>query len=41
MKVKENSIDTIVYIIACIITLGAVWITRIIISQAIRKSVQE
>ncbi len=41
MKVRTNTIDDIVYIIACIITLGAVWITRIIISQAIRRSVQE
>lgn len=41
MKAKENAIDTIVYIIACIVTLGALWITRIVISQAIRKAVQE
>jgi len=41
MQLKENSIDTIVYIIACIVTLGAIWITRIVISQAIRKSVQD
>ena len=41
MKIKQNSIDTVVYIIVCIITFGAAWISRIIISQAIRKSVEE
>lgn len=41
MKPKDNSIDSVVYIIACILSLGTIWITRIIISQAIRRAVEE
>ncbi len=41
MKIKTNDLDTVVYIIACILTFGAVWVTRITISMAMRKAIQE
>ena len=41
MKKKENPIDGIIYIIACVLTLGGVYITRVIISEAIRKAIKD
>jgi len=38
MKKKNSGIDEAVYILACIFSLGTVWITRIVISTAIRKA---
>ncbi len=38
MGTIRTGIDEIVYIIACIGTLGSVWIARVIISVAIRKA---
>jgi len=35
---KENTIDILVYALACILSLGAVWVLRIIITYAIRKA---
>jgi hypothetical protein len=36
MKIKVNEVDTVFYIIACIISCGLVWIVRVILSVAIR-----
>lgn len=38
MEKKENVIDKIVYVIACICTLGSVYVVRVIISEAIRAA---
>ena len=38
MKINKNTVDNVVYIILNIITLGAFWILRILISVAIRKA---
>lgn len=35
---KNNWLESLIYIIACIFTLGAIWITRIVITMAIRKA---
>ena len=31
----RKTIDTVVYVIACILSLGAVWILRIVITKAL------
>lgn len=40
MKIKNDGLDSIVYIIVCVCTLGTVWLTRIVISTAIRKALE-
>lgn len=39
MQIKKSGLDTTVYIVFCVLTLGTVWLMRIIISEAIRKSI--
>jgi len=42
MKIKEaTTLDNIVYILACVFTLGGVYIYRVIWSHAIRKAMKE
>lgn len=41
MKLKHSNLDRIVYIISCIVTFGAMWLTRVVISEAIRLAVKE
>ena len=35
---RDDSFDTIIYILACLVTLGTVWILRIVITKAINLS---
>jgi len=37
---KENTVDMLVYALACIFTLGAAWVLRIIITYAIRRAIE-
>lgn len=39
MKIKKSTLDSVVYIIACIFTGGVIWISRVVISVAIRKAI--
>jgi len=38
MTKKESGFDELIYVLACIFSLGTVWIGRIMISTAIRKA---
>jgi hypothetical protein len=38
LKIKRSGVDEIVYIICVVCSLGAVWLARIIISQAMRNA---
>jgi len=38
VKIREDSLDKAVYIIACICSCGAIWVLRVMISMAIRKA---
>gem|GEM_PF-2182436 len=39
MKIKHNDTDTILYCIFCVLSFGALWITRLVISAAIRHAI--
>jgi hypothetical protein len=41
MKAKTSGWDTFIYVLLCIFTVGAAWLMRIVISQAIRCAIQE
>lgn len=41
MKLRQSELDSAVYVIACILSCGIVWVMRVIISAAIRKAVQD
>ncbi len=38
---QTSSLDTLVYVVVCILSLGTIWITRIVISQAIRCAIKD
>jgi len=38
MERKKSSIDAIVYVIACIMSFGMLWVLRVVISTAFRKA---
>ena len=38
---NESGVDTFIYVIFCILSLGTVWLTRIVISQAIRCAIKD
>ena len=38
MRKSEDGFDSFVYIVCCILSLGALWITRVVITVAIRKA---
>lgn len=40
LKIRDSSADRIFYILFCISTLGAVWVIRVILSEAIRQAIQ-
>jgi hypothetical protein len=42
MQIKRgvNPLDSLVYVIACILTLGGAWALRVIISKAIMDAVE-
>jgi hypothetical protein len=40
MKTKQNKLDSFIYILFCILSCGVIWISRIIISEAIRKALK-
>ena len=35
---KESNLETLIYALACILSLGMIYVTRIIITYAIRKA---
>ncbi len=41
MKVKYNGLEEWVYIFLCVLSLGTVWLTRIVISMAIREALEK
>ena len=41
MKVKDSGLESLVYIILCVVSLGTIWLTRIVITMAIRKALEE
>ena len=41
MKVKSDGFESFVYIVLCVISLGTIWLSRIVITMAIRKAVEE
>jgi hypothetical protein len=41
MKIKISYSDRFIYIIFCLLSFGAVWIMRVIISEGIRMALDE
>jgi len=41
MKTNYSTIDEVIYFLSCIVSLGSIWIVRIIISEAIRKAFKD
>lgn len=41
MKVKRDGMDTFFYTCFCILSLGSLWVLRLVISHAIRCSVKD
>jgi len=41
MKVKNDGLESLVYVILCVLSVGTIWLTRIVISTAIRKALEE
>jgi hypothetical protein len=41
MKKRESGLDELVYIVLCILTVGTIWLTRVVISVAIRKAIED
>jgi len=41
MKVKQNKLDTVAYIILCILSGGTIWLLRILMSVAIRMALKD
>lgn len=40
MRIKENTLDSIIYVLLCIFTVGGAWLVRILISQSIRMAIK-
>lgn len=40
MRIKKSVLDSVVYTLFCVLTLGGLWLMRIAISQGIRKAVK-
>ncbi len=40
MKVKDSKFDYAVYVIVCILTVGAFWLLRILISEGVRQALK-
>ena len=41
MKKRESGFDELIYIVLCIISVGTIWLTRVVISVAIRKAIKD
>ncbi len=41
VKLNESSFEDFIYIVACILTLGSVWIARVLMTKAIKKAFAE
>lgn len=41
MKKNYSGWEDFVYLMACVVTFGAVWIFRVIISEAIRRAIKD
>lgn len=40
MRTRKDTLDNLVYTIACVCSAGTLWVTRILISTAIRKALE-
>ena len=40
IRIKKSELESFIYILICILSLGTIYISRIIISTAIRKAIQ-
>lgn len=38
---RESGLDHFVYILLCILSVGTIWLTRIVISHAIRCAIKD
>ena len=40
-KIKKNWVDSVLYVVLCVATLGSMYILRLAISQGIRKAIEK
>jgi hypothetical protein len=41
MKIRKNGMETFLYCVACIITLGTLWLLRMAITAGIKHALKE